>query len=132
MPSVKVFYSCRRCPAYCCSYPHIKVNKRDLERLARHFGMSVEAARRKLTKRGERPGERILRHKADDTYATICRFCDSDSRACTVYRVRPKICRDFPGGVRCGYYDFLSFERRLQKDPDYVATTDNRTPVNRR
>ncbi len=126
MPSKNVFYNCGRCPAYCCSYPHIRVGKRDLARLAKHFDMSVEAARTKFTKRGEKPGERVLRHKADDIFVTICQFLDSKSRSCTVYRVRPKICRDFPGGVRCGYYDFLSFERRLQKDPDYVATTDNR------
>ena len=31
---------------------------------------------------------------------------------------------DGPGG-RCGYYDFLSFERRAQEDPEYVATTDH-------
>ena len=31
-------------------------------------------------------------------------------------------CRTYPGG-RCGYYDFLAFERRTQEDPEYISTT---------
>ena len=42
------------------------------------------------------------------------------------YKARPAICRSYPGSGRCGYYDFLSFERRAQDDPEWVATTDNR------
>ena len=30
-----------------------------------------------------------------------------------------------PGDGRCGYYDFLAFERRTQDDPEFIATTDN-------
>ena len=41
----------------------------------------------------------------------------------TVYEARPAICRDFPGGRRCGYYDFLKFERHHQDDPDFIALT---------
>ena len=33
--------------------------------------------------------------------------------------------RSFPGGGRCGYYDFLSFERRAQDDPEFVALTNH-------
>jgi hypothetical protein len=40
-----------------------------------------------------------------------------------VYEHRPRICRKFPGTVRCGYYDFLTFERRAQNDPEYIALT---------
>jgi hypothetical protein len=42
-----------------------------------------------------------------------------------VYEARPAVCRDFPGTVRCGYYDFLSFERRNQEDEEYISTTWN-------
>jgi len=27
---------------------------------------------------------------------------------------------------RCGYYDFLSFERRAQEDKEFIATTNNK------
>jgi len=36
------------------------------------------------------------------------------------------ICRSYPGDGRCGYYDFLSAERRHQEDPELVAVTNNR------
>ena len=35
------------------------------------------------------------------------------------------LARIFPGTRRCGYYEFLTFERYLLKDPDHVATTHN-------
>ena len=35
------------------------------------------------------------------------------------------MCRSFPGGGRCGYYDFLSFERRAQEDDEFVALTNH-------
>jgi len=120
-----VLYSCERCPAYCCSYARIAVHRRDLRRLARHFGISEEAARRRFTKQGEEDGERVLRHRRDEHYGTACRFLDRDTRRCTVYPARPEICRHFPGTRRCGYYDFLTFERRLQNDPDFVAVAYN-------
>ena len=37
-------YDCTKCPAYCCSYERIIVNKRDLNRLAKHFDVDVEVA----------------------------------------------------------------------------------------
>lgn len=123
--ALKVFYNCDRCPAYCCSYPRIPVEPADVERLGAHFGLSTEAAGRKFTRKGEEPGEVILRHKPDAIYGTVCRFLDRKSRRCTVYEARPGICRLFPATSRCGYYDFLSFERRTQEDPDFVSTCWN-------
>jgi len=120
-----VFYDCDRCPAYCCSYARIEVKPRDLERLARHFSISLDAARERFTKRGEDPGEIVMRHQKDEHFGTVCRFLDATTRRCTIYEARPAVCRDFPGAVRCGYYDFLSFERRTQEDDDYVSTTWN-------
>lgn len=116
-------YDCVKCPAYCCSYARIIVEDKDVTRLAKHHGMTVEAARRAFTKKGEEPGERILRHRPDKHFGTICRFVDQETRNCTVYEARPGICRDFPGKGRCGYWDFLTFERNAQEDPDWVATT---------
>ena len=60
--SVK-FYSCANCPAYCCTYDQIKTTAADIRRLARHFGLSEEQARRRFTKPVEGgalgPAERI-------------------------------------------------------------------------
>jgi Fe-S-cluster containining protein len=119
------FFNCSRCPAYCCSYSRIPVQPSDVRRLARHLGVGPETAARKFTKKGEEPGEIILRHQPDKIFGTVCRFLDTDTRRCTVYDARPAICRTYPGTARCGYYDFLCFERRAQEDPEYIPTTFN-------
>lgn len=124
--SLPVFYNCDRCPSYCCSYPRIQVQRADLRRLADHFDISVAEARRRFTRQGEERGERVLRHQPDETYGTVCGFLDQETRRCTIYKARPGICREYPGTVRCGYYDFLSFERRTQEDPDFVPIPFNR------
>jgi Fe-S-cluster containining protein len=115
-------YNCMKCPGYCCSYPIITVTQRDLERLARHFGLAPEIAEKRFTRSGH-GYKRIMRRKPDEHFGKICRFFDRVERRCTVYSARPAVCRAFPGEGRCGYYDFLSFERRAQGDPDYVAQT---------
>jgi uncharacterized protein len=122
---MKNFYCCNRCPAYCCSYPRIPVTSSDVRRLARFLNLPAETVARKFTKKGEEDGEVILRHQPDKTYGTICRFLDLETRGCTVYEARPAICREYPGTCRCGYYDFLSFERRVQEDPDWIPSTWN-------
>lgn len=124
-PPAPVRYNCMKCPGYCCSYPIITVSKRDLERLARWFGLSSEVAEKRFTRSGH-GHKRIMRRKADRHFGKICRFFDTEKRRCTVYQARPAVCRAFPGGSRCGYYDFLTFERRAQGDPDFVASTDHR------
>ncbi|HZT46757.1 MAG TPA: YkgJ family cysteine cluster protein [Hyphomicrobiaceae bacterium] len=117
-------YNCKKCPGYCCSYPLIALTKRDVERLAKHFGLSFRKAKSKFTV--ERWGAKYsMRRKKDHIFGGVCRFFDTEARRCTVYEARPSLCRSFPGG-RCGYYDFLAFERRAQEDPDFIATTNNK------
>jgi Fe-S-cluster containining protein len=117
-------YNCAKCPGYCCSYPLIQLTKRDVERLARHFDLSFEQARKKFTK-VDTGAKYAMRRKADVHFGRTCRFFDTEERRCTVYEARPEICRGYPGG-RCGYYDFLSAERNTQNDPDHIALTWNR------
>lgn len=117
-------YDCNNCPGYCCSYPLIRLDKRDVERLARHHGLAFEDARRRFTK--VTPGAKYtMRRKMDVHYGGICRFFDTFTRSCSIYEARPSICRQYPGEGRCGYYDFLMFERRAQNDDDWVAVTNN-------
>ncbi|HEX3756006.1 MAG TPA: YkgJ family cysteine cluster protein [Rhizomicrobium sp.] len=118
-------YNCSKCPGYCCSYPVIPLKKRDVQRLADHFGLSFEEARRKFTK-VETDEPYAMRRKKDEHYGRICRFFDTEARRCTVYSARPTICREYPGGNSCGYYSFLLSERASQEDKTHVASTWNR------
>ncbi|MBT3789262.1 MAG: YkgJ family cysteine cluster protein [Alphaproteobacteria bacterium] len=122
-PSIS--YNCDKCPGYCCSYVRICVTPDDVRRLAAHFDVSEEDAASNFTREGYEENEIILRHEPDEHFGTACRFLDQEERRCTIYEARPEACREFPGVRRCGYYDFLSFERRCQENPDYISTTNN-------
>ena len=115
----RVHYDCGKCPAYCCSiYERVEVKKRDLQRLARHFGLTAEAAERRFTKRyGE---ERVLRRQVDPVLGRACKFLNLETRGCTIYEARPEVCRAYPGRPRCGYYDVLQFEKETQGEPDVL------------
>lgn len=118
-----VQYDCSRCPGYCCSYPLIEVGKRDIQRLAKHFGISVRQAETRYTRYDKGEKVRALRRQEDPHFGRICKLFDTRKRQCSVYAARPGVCRDYPEGKRCGYYDFLAFEREHQDDPTFIATT---------
>jgi Fe-S-cluster containining protein len=120
-PAPAVRYDCSKCPGYCCSYPRIEVKPKDVARLARHFGITPAEAERRFTRLYAKD-ERILKHQKDTVYETICRFFDTDERRCTIYEARPTVCRGYPDGPKCGYYDFLKFERKHQGDPDFIPS----------
>ena len=117
-------YDCGKCPGYCCSYPVIEVTPADVTRLARHFNLAEADAAKKFTKSAH-GYKSVLRRKTDEHFGRICKFFDTEARRCGVYAARPSTCRKFPGEKRCGYFDFLTFERRHQSDPEFVATTDS-------
>lgn len=118
MSNSKPLYDCMKCPAYCCSYESITVGKRDLNRLAKHFGIDVETAEHRFTKVVE--GDRVLRHQQDSQFRTVCMFLDTKTRRCTIYDARPGVCHDYPAAPRCGYYEFLTWERTHQEDSDFI------------
>ena len=95
-------YDCAKCPGYCCSYSRIAVSDFDIERLARHFGLSESAARRKFTYhyKTKELDEQLLRHKKDHIFKSTCQFFDQKARRCTVYAARPSVCRIYPEGSR--------------------------------
>ena len=119
--AARVKYSCDKCPAYCCSYPEIEVTRRDIERLARHFGLSYEAAEERFTKHDGKV--HMLRHRRDRIFTSVCALLDQKTRRCSVYDARPGVCREYPDTPRCGYYEFLKFERAQQDDPKFIALT---------
>jgi len=115
-------YKCDKCPAYCCTYSEIEITQRDVERLARHFGVDPDTAERRYVKIGSK-GKVLLRHRRDVIFDSACMFLDQEKRQCTVYDARPGVCRKYPDSSRCGYYDFLKFEREQQGDEKMVALT---------
>jgi Fe-S-cluster containining protein len=117
-PPVKLNYDCAKCPAYCCSYARIGIEPDEIERIAEHFKISAEEAKLRYTKMRE--GDRVLRHRKDAIYGTVCTFLDPNTRRCSIYEVRPQVCRDYPEENRCGYYEFLSWERTHQDNEDFI------------
>ncbi|NOD95315.1 YkgJ family cysteine cluster protein [Ruegeria sp. HKCCD4884] len=120
-------YDCSKCPGFCCTYDEIDLLAPDVTRLCSHLDISEEKLISKYTKFGMFSGRSQyplkLKHKVDRVYKKICVFFDQDLRVCTVYDARPKACRAYPHGDRCGYYDFLSFERNLHSDEDHIPST---------
>jgi len=96
-----------------------------VKRLARHFGITAESAERRFTKPGAHSRERVLRHQKDEHFGSACRFLDLETRLCTVHMSRPEVCRGYPVEKRCGYWEFLTAERRDQSDPEYIARAYN-------
>jgi hypothetical protein len=119
----KARYDCSKCPGYCCSYPEIEVTRRDIARLARHFTLPYEVAEQRFTKYNKAEKVRELRHAKDRIFKSVCRFLDQKTRRCTVYEARPAVCREYPDVPRCGYWEFLKFEREQQQDPEFIALT---------
>src|SRR5215813_1225444 len=115
---LRVLFNCNKCPAYCCSYDRIAINKRDVKRIAKHFGLTPEEAQRKYTKVAG--GEMVMRQHKDHIYKHVCQFLDQEERGCTIYDARPEVCRGYPYSIRCGYYDFLACERRHQDDETFI------------
>ncbi|HEX8176074.1 MAG TPA: YkgJ family cysteine cluster protein [Pyrinomonadaceae bacterium] len=112
----RVYFDCNKCPAFCCSiYERVQVTKRDLNRLAKYFKVSVETAMKRYTKMwGD---ERVLRRTKDKLFTETCIFLNQETRGCGIYHARPQVCREYPDRTRCVYYDVLKFERQQQDDP---------------
>lgn len=116
----RVYFDCSKCPAYCCAiYERVQVTKRDVNRLAKYFGVTAEVAARRYTKLNKENGERVLKRKKDEIFEEACQFLNPETRGCTIYHARPQVCREYPARSRCSYYDVLQFER-LQQDDDTV------------
>ena len=118
--SKKTIYDCTKCPAYCCSYDRICVTNADIARLGIHFAVSFKDAERRYTKISL--GSRVLRQQKDNIYKRGCLFLNLVTRRCAIYDARPAVCRNYPETRNCGYYTFLSAERRRQSDPEFIPS----------
>jgi Fe-S-cluster containining protein len=83
---------CLQC-ANCCRVATAKVNERDVERLAKHFGIKPARFLADFTETSEEEGLILKRDKK-----TGCVFLSGNE--CTVYEARPESCEKFPHVVR--------------------------------
>ena len=126
----KLKYDCTDCVGYCCSiYDRVDVWKKDIKRLAKHFGLTPEEAKEKFTHMVD--GHRALRRKKDLIFEETCYFLNQTTRLCTIYDARPDTCREWPvhSGNRCVYYDILQYERKQQDDPAFFPVVEIRVLV---
>jgi len=115
----RLSYDCNKCIAFCCSiYERVEVTTADVRRLAKHFVLTTEQAKKRFTV--ERHGGRILRRRKDTIFDTACRFLHPETRGCTIYEARPKACREYPGLTHCSYFNVLEFEREIQEDQTII------------
>ena len=77
----RIYFDCSKCPAYCCSiYERVQVTKRDLNRLAKHFGVTTDVAQKRYTKIDRESGERVLRRVKDVIFEQTCMFLNQETR----------------------------------------------------
>ena len=80
---------CTTC-ANCCRHSVVPVQKAEMAHIASHLGVTVEAVARTYTVADpEVSTSRVLR-----TSPQGCVFLEGN--LCTIYKARPKACRDFP------------------------------------
>lgn len=90
---------CQGCPAYCCYQQDgavLLITARDINRLARFFGLSDAQVRRQYM---------ANRHSLLVRRDRSCIFLvpGDTSVRCAVYEARPDQCRSFPHGEPCPY-----------------------------
>ena len=119
-------YNCKKCPGYCCTYPLIALDKRDVAAAGQAFRPDLRAGQAQFTV--ERWGHKYsMRRKADKIFGMACRFFDTEKRCCTVYEARPSLCRSFRAGAAATTTSWRSSARR-RKTPSSSPppTTSNR------
>jgi Fe-S-cluster containining protein len=110
----EVLFDCIECPAFCCGfYGRVIVEDSDVERMAQELQIPFAEAEKRFTRTVD--GERLLRRRKDHLLGESCKFLHPKTRGCTIYSVRPEICRVYPNTQRCVYYDLWKFEQEQQE-----------------
>ena len=92
---------CNYCPAYCCyrlKGSTLFVTAEDINRLARHFGIS-DGEVRKLYIEGKNT------FKTRDDGSCILLSNERMIKRCSVHLARPRQCREFPYDAPCPYLE---------------------------
>jgi hypothetical protein len=85
---------CTRC-ANCCKTMDIKLDDEDIERIAGHLNMPIAEFIEMHLEAKEEDGPYKTRQKP-------CPFLGDDDR-CTIYNVRPTVCREYPHTDKEGF-----------------------------
>ena len=85
---------CTRC-ANCCKTLDIKFDDEDVERIAGHLNMAMDAFIDTYLEPDDKDGHYKARQKP-------CPFLGEDDR-CTIYDVRPTVCREYPHTDKEGF-----------------------------
>lgn len=92
---------CNYCPGYCCyrlEGSMLLLTATDINRLARHLGLSDGEVRRRYLE-----NKYTFRVKADGS--CIFQAADRMTKRCTIHAARPDQCRRFPYGKPCPYLE---------------------------
>lgn len=92
---------CNFCPGYCCYRlpgATLYLDAADINRLARHFGISDGEVRARYLE-----NKNTFKIKEDGSCLLLAddRFC----KRCTIHTARPRQCRDFPYDKPCPYLE---------------------------
>lgn len=108
-PAPETIY-CNFCPGYCCyrlEGSTLFVTAEDINRLARHFGISDGEVRKRCIE-----GRNTFKTREDGS----CLFLSNERmvRRCSVHQARPRQCREFPYGEPCPYLQRADLLERIQ------------------
>jgi Fe-S-cluster containining protein len=108
MPNTPADYSlarnksyCNYCPGYCCYRlpgATLFIRNEDINRMARHFGISDGEVRKRFL-------ENKNTFKTRDDGSCILLAHDRLCKRCTIHEARPKQCSDFPYDKPCPYLE---------------------------
>jgi uncharacterized protein len=92
---------CNFCPGYCCYRlpgATLYLDATDIDRLARHFGVSDGEVRKRYL---ENKNTFKIREDGSCLFLANGRIC----KRCTVHEARPRQCREFPNDKPCPYLE---------------------------
>ena len=92
---------CNYCPGYCCYRlpgATLFIRNEDINRIARHFGISDGEVRRRFL-------ENKNTFKTREDGSCILLANDRLCKRCTIHKARPQQCRDFPHSNPCPYLE---------------------------
>jgi len=98
-----VLFECARCGQCCLGGAYTTVDDQDINRIAAGMGLEPENVNRTFTTSDpeDRPGMRMIKNVGPEN---SCTFYDGENKGCTIYELRPAICRTHPMmNARQGY-----------------------------
>jgi len=92
---------CNYCPGYCCYRlpgATLYLDAADINRLARHFGISDGEVRSRFLE-----NKNTFKTRVDGSCLLLAN--DRMCKRCTIHEARPRQCRDFPYDKPCPYLE---------------------------